>query len=64
MITFKDFVNEGEFSGRALKAQKFIEMCQAVVDKYNTSPDETRDMLGDHPMTYDAMKKITTEAKK
>lgn len=61
---FDSSLNEAEFSGRALKAQKFIELAIAVAEKYQREPDKVRDALMDHSMTYDIVKKLTDAVNK
>jgi hypothetical protein len=61
---FESSVNEAEFSGRALKAQKFIELSIAVAEKFQREPDKVREVLMDHSMTYDTVKKLTDAVNK
>ena len=61
---FDSSINEAEFSGRALKAQKFIELAIAVAEKYQREPDKVRTALMDQSMTYDIVKKLTDAVNK
>lgn len=60
----KDDVNEAEFSGRMLKAQKLIDLCNLVSQKFATNPDAVRQALVDHTMSYDTIKKLVASVEK
>ena len=62
----KDDVNESthRLMGLALKAQKTIELCHLVVEKYAMNPDETRAILETTPFSYGVIKDYTDKLNK
>ena len=71
--SFDNFVNEknnivdestNRLMGLALKAQKTIELCHLVVEKYARNPEETRSILESTPFSYAAIKDYTDKLNK
>ena len=62
--SFNDFLNEADFSGKLLKSQKLIDLCILVSEKFKTEPDKVREILSDHTMSYDLMKKLSDSINK
>ena len=60
MQDFNGFLAESDrLMGLDLKSQKTIEMCILIADKYETSPDETREIMKSTPFSYAAIKDLT-----
>ncbi len=71
--SFDNFVNEKNdnvdesthrLMGLALKAQKTIELCHLVVEKYAMNPEETQTILETTPFSYGPIKEYTDKLNK
>ena len=62
--SYDDYIAEERLMGKALKAQKFIELCQLVAQKANSDLAATRDAVADHTLSYDLMKGISDKLQK